>query len=169
MSEETKICPYCGGIVLNKAKKCKHCGEWLVSVQNTEKSYQTKECPYCCQQIPVQAKKCPSCGEWVDRKENAAVGCLTESVMGCCGVIILILFVFGILFLAAGDSGIYLAMIAFYFLVGVAGLFLYFVPSVIANKNKHRHTIIIFVINLFFGWSIIGWIAMLIWALSDNH
>lgn len=33
MSEEpaTKICPYCGEYILNTAKKCKHCGEWLDS------------------------------------------------------------------------------------------------------------------------------------------
>ncbi|MBR2185507.1 MAG: sel1 repeat family protein [Prevotella sp.] len=27
--EETKKCPYCGGEILNIAKKCKHCGKWI--------------------------------------------------------------------------------------------------------------------------------------------
>lgn len=26
---ETKNCPYCGGEIMNIAKKCKHCGKWL--------------------------------------------------------------------------------------------------------------------------------------------
>lgn len=26
---ETKKCPYCGGEIMESAKKCKHCGEWL--------------------------------------------------------------------------------------------------------------------------------------------
>lgn len=26
---ETKKCPYCGGKIMESAKKCKHCGEWL--------------------------------------------------------------------------------------------------------------------------------------------
>lgn len=36
MSNETKICKYCGGEVLSTAKKCRHCGEWLV-VQEKDK------------------------------------------------------------------------------------------------------------------------------------
>lgn len=39
---ETKNCPYCGGEIMATAKKCKHCGEWLVdrqqSPQHTSKS-----------------------------------------------------------------------------------------------------------------------------------
>lgn len=179
MSESVKKCPYCGEEISAVARKCKHCGKWLPKEEKKQcEELQTnsyfnetgsKECPFCCQKVPLHAKKCPHCGEWIEKKENKAVGCLTESVMGCCGVIILILFVFGILFLAAGDSGIYLAMIAFYFLVGIVGLFLYFVPTVIANKNKNHHTLIIFVINLFLGWSVLAWIACLIWVLSDNN
>lgn len=30
----TKRCPYCGEIILAKAKKCKFCGEWIESVTN---------------------------------------------------------------------------------------------------------------------------------------
>ena len=29
MSQETKVCPYCGEIISAEAKKCRHCGEWL--------------------------------------------------------------------------------------------------------------------------------------------
>lgn len=28
--EDTKKCPYCGGEIKAVAKKCKHCGKWLV-------------------------------------------------------------------------------------------------------------------------------------------
>ncbi|MCF0186724.1 MAG: hypothetical protein HUJ98_09600 [Bacteroidaceae bacterium] len=29
MEKTTKKCPYCGGEILEVAKKCKHCGRWL--------------------------------------------------------------------------------------------------------------------------------------------
>ena len=41
---------------------------------------------------------------------------------------------------------------------------LYFVPSIIA-RNK-RDFAAIFIVNLLFGWTFIGWIIALIWALS---
>ncbi len=47
------------------------------------------------------------------------------------------------------------------------GLFFYFLPSLIGNKKKNANTI--FLVNLFFGWSAIGWIIALIWALKDER
>lgn len=32
-SADTKICPYCGELILIVAKKCKHCGEWLDGIK----------------------------------------------------------------------------------------------------------------------------------------
>lgn len=41
---------------------------------------------------------------------------------------------------------------------------IYFLPSIIAWWTVHPNKITIFVINLLLGWSLIGWIAALIWA-----
>ena len=35
-----KTCPYCGEKIMAAAKKCKHCGEWLVEFPNTENHQQ---------------------------------------------------------------------------------------------------------------------------------
>lgn len=43
--------------------------------------------------------------------------------------------------------------------------FLYFLPTIIAIRRGHRATGI-FVLNLLFGWTVIGWIAMLAWAFT---
>lgn len=36
--KKTKQCPYCGHEILDVAKKCKHCGEWLPSVPQQDTS-----------------------------------------------------------------------------------------------------------------------------------
>lgn len=44
-------------------------------------------------------------------------------------------------------------------------IFLYFLPSIIAETNKHRQYKAISTLNLLFGWTILGWIISLIWSL----
>jgi hypothetical protein len=41
---------------------------------------------------------------------------------------------------------------------------LYFLPTIIAAHNGHRATGVL-LLNLFLGWTGIGWIALLLWAL----
>jgi hypothetical protein len=43
---------------------------------------------------------------------------------------------------------------------------LYFQPSYIGRKKRHARAI--FLVNLLTGWSIVGWIVALIWAISDD-
>jgi hypothetical protein len=44
---------------------------------------------------------------------------------------------------------------------------LYFTPYMIALGRGHRSTLAISMVNLFFGWFIVGWIGALIWSLSN--
>ena len=43
---------------------------------------------------------------------------------------------------------------------------LYFLPTIIAWKKRNRAPI--FALNLLAGWTFVGWIAALIWALSSE-
>jgi len=43
----------------------------------------------------------------------------------------------------------------------------YFVPALIAKKRDANNFSVIFGINLLFGWTVIGWIATLIWAIFE--
>ena len=45
----------------------------------------------------------------------------------------------------------------------------YFVPSIIAFSRKHQNATAIFALNLLLGWTIIGWIACLVWALTAKQ
>ena len=47
------------------------------------------------------------------------------------------------------------------------GMALYFLPTIIAQRKKHRSLGGIFVLNLLLGWSLLGWIGALVWALSN--
>ncbi|TFF33232.1 superinfection immunity protein [Mucilaginibacter psychrotolerans] len=49
---------------------------------------------------------------------------------------------------------------------GVISFFIYFLPSIL-GRRKHNFTAI-FLLNLFLGWTAVGWIVALIWALSND-
>lgn len=42
---------------------------------------------------------------------------------------------------------------------------LYFLPVLIARLRDAAHTGGLFLVNLFFGWTMIGWLLCLVWAL----
>jgi T4 superinfection immunity protein/zinc ribbon protein len=48
----------------------------------------------------------------------------------------------------------------------LVSLFLYFLPAYLA-RNKSNFTAIL-LLNLFAGWTFIGWIVALVWALSSE-
>ena len=45
---------------------------------------------------------------------------------------------------------------------------LYFLPAIIASKRNHSNVASISILNLFLGWTFLGWIGALVWAFSDN-
>jgi hypothetical protein len=45
---------------------------------------------------------------------------------------------------------------------------LYLLPSIIALARSKRDLLAIFLLNLFLGWSIIGWFVALIWAAKND-
>jgi Superinfection immunity protein len=51
-------------------------------------------------------------------------------------------------------DGMYIVLVIFYF-----------VPPIVASSLKHPNEEAIGVVNLHLGWTIIGWIACLIWAI----
>ena len=62
------------------------------------------------------------------------------------------------------------------FILGILllGLFLltiiiYFAPTLIAKSRGHHNLTAIFVLNLCLGWSFIGWVISLVWALTNTQ
>ncbi len=51
----------------------------------------------------------------------------------------------------------------------VAGIGFYFVPTIVAFGRNKSNKIPILVLNFFLGWSLIGWVVSLVWALSQDQ
>lgn len=45
---------------------------------------------------------------------------------------------------------------------------LYFAPTILAYMFRSERTSGIFVLNLFLGWTAIGWIIALVWAFGSD-
>lgn len=46
---------------------------------------------------------------------------------------------------------------------------LYLLPTIIAVKKKHLQKVPIILINIFLGWSFIGWVVALVWAFTQSQ
>ena len=53
-------------------------------------------------------------------------------------------------------------------LEGIALIAVYFLPIIVCRRRKSRNENMIFVVNLLFGWTIIGWLSALAWALDRS-
>lgn len=45
---------------------------------------------------------------------------------------------------------------------------IYFIPAFVGFSRGHLATGAIFVANLVFGWTLLGWVIVLIWACNSN-
>jgi hypothetical protein len=55
-----------------------------------------------------------------------------------------------------------------FLLIPVIAVVIYFVPSFVAARRRHRNEIAIFVLNLLLGWTLLGWVAALVWACTSD-
>jgi hypothetical protein len=51
----------------------------------------------------------------------------------------------------------------------VIGFFLYFVPTIVALNRGHQSQNAIFALNVFTGWTALGWVLSLVWALTGTN
>lgn len=50
-------------------------------------------------------------------------------------------------------------------------IFAYFLPTVVAVLRRYHNALPVFLVNLFLGWTLLGWLGALIWscmAKPDN-
>jgi hypothetical protein len=46
------------------------------------------------------------------------------------------------------------------------GCFFYFLPSILGRKKRNAGAIV--ALNIFLGWTVLGWIVALVWALTND-
>lgn len=123
-----------------------------------------------------QTNRTPSAEEWarIDKEaQPAAVRGPTEpqrregttggaTLVRVVGLPILIAF----LFLASG-AGPDAARLAFPFLL-LACTVAYFLPTIEAYLRQHRSLTSIGLVNLFLGWTLLGWVAAIAWACAGT-
>lgn len=48
------------------------------------------------------------------------------------------------------------------------GFVLYFLPAIVAFARSKRDAVSILVLNFFLGWTAVGWVIALVWALKQD-
>jgi hypothetical protein len=48
-------------------------------------------------------------------------------------------------------------------------LLVYFLPAIVAKEREHPNATAITVLNLILGWTLLGWVAALVWALTVSR
>jgi len=44
---------------------------------------------------------------------------------------------------------------------------LYFLSAIVAHRREHHNRTSILVLNIFLGWTFLGWVAALIWSFTQ--
>jgi len=56
-----------------------------------------------------------------------------------------------------------------YSFIIVVALTFYFIPTLIAVFRKHEKAVQIFLLNIFLGWTLVGWVVALIWSVKKEE
>ena len=59
-------------------------------------------------------------------------------------------------------------MAAGLFLLGLVAIVVYFIPAAVGFARRKENRFAIFLLNLFLGWSLLGWVVALVWAVSKD-
>jgi hypothetical protein len=60
-------------------------------------------------------------------------------------------------------------MLIYGFPILAALIALFFLPSIVARSRDHPDATAIFALNVFLGWTVVGWAIALVWALTSEE
>jgi Superinfection immunity protein len=96
----------------------------------------------------------------VNQREDMRARTFWFGIAAICLTLIIVTWLFGP---GAADKAI--SVIGGAVLLGLLGV-LYFIPALLSRQHSHRNVHTIFAVNLLLGWTLVGWVAALVWALA---
>jgi hypothetical protein len=70
----------------------------------------------------------------------------------------------------AGQGDMQTALLALAFIAAIVVILaVIFIPTIVVFRRQHPNRCLIFVVNLAFGGTIVGWVAALVWAMHYAH
>jgi hypothetical protein len=73
-----------------------------------------------------------------------------------------------IAFLGLGSLTLGVAILLLVLVLAVLPL-LYLLPTLVALQRRKRNALSILMVNLYLGWTLIGWVAAIVWAYSVDR
>ena len=67
----------------------------------------------------------------------------------------------------AAAAGLGIAGCLMFAVLGLIGLLFYFLPAFIAVVRKHQNMAAIIILNVALGWTLLGWVAALVWSFTN--
>ncbi len=58
---------------------------------------------------------------------------------------------------------------ALYVVGFILSVYIYFIPAITAHRRNHRSRESITLLNIFLGWTLVGWVAALVWAVNPTN
>jgi hypothetical protein len=107
--------------------------------------------------------------EKVAKRKKVLVALATVAV-GACGIVALVVLgtpvgIDTLRPLLGAAFGVLIGILIALPLAAVCAI-VYFVPTIVASRSQHPYRSGILALNLLLGWSLLGWVAALVWALS---
>ena len=172
---QTKICRYCGNVIYSDEQTCEFCGKFL----NKEHDNKDLFCAKCKAPVNTDDNYCQHCGaifnlEAADKLNEESLKHNINGIPYNLGVL-LTSFALSIgitVFNTVGKDitiGKIFAIFGISFIASEILLYIYFLPSILAIENNNRNVYFIYVCNLLFGATVIGWIIALVFALRSNQ
>lgn len=171
---QTKICRYCGNVIYKEDQTCEYCGKYLLKEHDNKDLF----CAKCKAPVNTDDNFCQNCGavfnlpdeDLTDLPKRRNIAGIPYNI----GIFLTSLALgFAIMVYAASGkemtTGDYFIYYAVAFVVSEIFLYIYFLPSIIAIENNHSNTFLIYICNLLFGITIIGWFVTLIIAIQSNE
>jgi RNA polymerase subunit RPABC4/transcription elongation factor Spt4 len=166
----TKICRYCGQVIDSKAEVCKYCKKNLMKEHDNPDLF----CKRCKAPVNTDDNFCQKCGAIFNIPETPVP--LEHNMYGIrynIGIFLTSLaasFAITILYNSGKETTVVGNSITFCvaFIIAEIFLYIYFLPSILAFERNNPNAYFIYVCNLLFGVTVIGWIISLVFALKSD-